>query len=122
MEELELLWLQSKLDCKSFDPRNMSSVSKQRDITSINFDVRQADRSQKVTYNSYLVHDLSLQNLNVTGNSASLQCRLRSVLVVEYRVFVLQTDLAHGTLSRESPLYVVLNAIPRALHLETEWV
>jgi hypothetical protein len=87
-------------------------------VASIHFDHSRANARDRNTYLMAVANDLALRNLDMTGSVSEMQERLRKALVMEFLLREIEADIAHGTISQRSALYLIINAIPCILHLE----
>jgi hypothetical protein len=116
-EMMDELADQSKLDCCE-DPRGVGQGNAIHDVASIHFDHTRGSETDKNTYLMSLANDLAIRNLGTTGSIQEMQDRLRKGLTMEYILREIEADIAHGTISQRSALYLIINAIPCILHLE----
>jgi hypothetical protein len=65
-----------------------------------------------------LAHDPAIQNLDRTGSINEMQESLKKALVMEFLLREIEADIAHGTISQCSALYLIINTIPCIFHLE----
>jgi hypothetical protein len=116
-EKLEALVQDSSIDCAE-DPRGVGQGNAIQDPSSIHFDHTRANAADKNAYLTSLGHDLTIRNLDATGTINEMQERLKKALILEYVLREIENDIAHGTISQRSALYLIINAIPCILHLE----
>ena len=116
-EKLDTLAQESKMDCDE-DPRGAGQINSAQDPSLIHFHHSHANQTDKNTYLMKHAHDLSLRNLEKTGSINEMQERLKEGLMLEYILKEIENYTAHGTISQQSALYLIINAIPCILHLE----
>jgi hypothetical protein len=116
-EKVDSLADLSKVNCRE-DPRGAGQGNAIHDVASIHFDHTRANETDKNTYLMSLAHDLAIQNLDTTGSVSEMRERLKKALVMEYLLREIEADIAHGTISQRSALYLIINTIPCILHLE----
>jgi hypothetical protein len=114
---LESLIPDSKLNCTE-DPRGLGQGNSSQDPESIHFWHNQSTPTDRNAYLMSLAHDLALRHMDTTGTIDEMQKRLKEVFRMEYVLRQTEADVAHGTVSRASALYLIINAIPCILHLE----
>jgi hypothetical protein len=65
-----------------------------------------------------LANNLTIQNSDTTGSTDKMQEQLKKALVLEYTLKEIEAGIAHGTISHQDALYLIIIAIPCILHLE----
>jgi hypothetical protein len=115
--KMESLADHSKLNCLE-DPRGIGQGYTIHDMASIHFDTTHSNQTDRNTYLMALANDLTIQNLETAGRINEMQERLKRTLCLEYVLKEIEGDIAHGTISQCSALYLIINAIPCILHLE----
>jgi hypothetical protein len=65
-----------------------------------------------------IASNLALQNLPSTGLLKEMQDRLKAALTKEFNLWEVHKELAHGTISEKTAMYLVINVLPCILHLE----
>jgi hypothetical protein len=104
-ENLDSFARDSKIACNE-DPMAKPQGNSIRDPNSIFFDYGEASRPVR---NAYM--DLSLRNLLTTGSIKEMQDRLKKAFTKEFSLQEVQKELAHGTMSERTAMYLVLNAL-----------
>jgi hypothetical protein len=114
---MEPLADQSRLN-SSKDPRGIRQGNAIHDMASIHFDTTRSKKIDRNTYLMSLANDLMIRNLETMGRIDEMQEQLKKGLCLEYVLKEIERDIAHGTISQRSALYLIINAIPCILHLE----
>jgi hypothetical protein len=116
-EKLVLLADDSKINCEE-DPRGVGQGNAIQDAASTHFDHTRGNATDRNHHVMSLAHDLSIRNLDTTGNINDMQERLRKALALEFVLREMEADVAHGTVSQRSALGLTTNALPCILPLE----
>jgi hypothetical protein len=107
----------SKINCEE-DPTGNPQGNSLRDAKLIFFDYGQAARPARNAYMLALASNLSLRNMPTTGSIKEMQDHLKKALCKEFCLREVQKELEHGTISKKTAMYLVINALPCIVHLE----
>ena len=99
----------SKIDCHE-DPRGVGQGNAIHDVASIHLNhTRAANETNRKAYLMSLANNLAIRKLDTMGSFNKMQDRLKKVLVMEFLLREIEPDIAHGTISQRSALYLIIN-------------